>query len=166
MLGDESTRKVVRKAERLNRQWTSGVASNAIRATRHNRTLFLLCMFIILLSSSQRLSYGLPTFQKGSKLMGYIFTKQYIRESAMEDVPKHQPPAQTEPRLIKKARLYAPHVKVGNRWIRATWPATELIPEHPMSAYKKETAVRLYQNWLLASALGGTSEERSLRPIK
>jgi hypothetical protein len=57
-------------------------------------------------------------------------------------------------------RLYAPFLKRGRRYVRATHQdGTE------MSAYKKETAIRIYQSWLLAGALGYVSESRSLRPI-
>jgi hypothetical protein len=71
---------------------------------------------------------------------------------------------------MKNTRKYAPFVKVANKWIRATYPANvgfdfETVgKEYP--AYSKQTAIRIYQNWLLASAFGQTTEIRELRPVK
>jgi len=66
-----------------------------------------------------------------------------------------------------KKRLYAPFVKSGNRWIRATYTITNegVQKTKEFSGYYKETAVRVYQNWLLQSALGEVGEIRELRPI-
>lgn len=67
-------------------------------------------------------------------------------------------------------RLYAPFFKKSKddkRWIRATWPASDkgLVPEHPRSAYPLNTAIRVYQDWLLAPFMEGIDEIRELRPI-
>lgn len=61
---------------------------------------------------------------------------------------------------MKKVRLYAPYVKVGRNWVRATQPDGT-----PRMAFRIEKARVIYQDWLLASALGGVSEERELRPV-
>ena len=57
---------------------------------------------------------------------------------------------------MKNVRKYAPHVKVGNKWQRV----------EGKQAYNKATAVRIYQNWLLAPYLQGVNETRELRPVK
>ena len=74
-------------------------------------------------------------------------------------------------------RLYAPYIKDGKRWKRATYS----IPHHIIhsdknisvievkdkeySAYFKDKAIRVYQDWLLAPFLQGIDEKRELRPI-
>jgi hypothetical protein len=62
---------------------------------------------------------------------------------------------------MRKQRKYAPFVKVGKRWIRATWKDGENKP-----AFTKEQAIRIYQHWLLAPVMEGINETRELRPVK
>ena len=65
---------------------------------------------------------------------------------------------------MRKQRKYAPFVKVGKRWIRAKYNTQENDCEMP--AMRKDTAIRFYQNWLLAPFLNGVNEIRELRPVK
>lgn len=61
----------------------------------------------------------------------------------------------------KKHRLYGPFFrsKGERKWIRlVTSDGT------PFSPARLESASRRYQDWLLASALGETDQERCLRP--
>jgi hypothetical protein len=72
-------------------------------------------------------------------------------------------PVEREFNMARLKRLYAPFFKKSKddkKWIRATWNDGDLKP-----AYKKEQAVRIYQNWLLAPYLDGVDEIRELRPI-
>lgn len=66
---------------------------------------------------------------------------------------------------MRNERKYAPFVKVGKRWIRATFTTPENTT-HEYQPFRKQTAVRIYQNWLLAPFLNGIDEIRELRPIK
>lgn len=69
---------------------------------------------------------------------------------------------------MRKHRLYAPFIKIDNRWVRATWLFKREDGANfqlPYTALRKESAVRRYQNWLLASAMGETQEIRELRPL-
>lgn len=69
---------------------------------------------------------------------------------------------------MKNARLYAPHVKVGNRWRRAKIQMISgfTLPSGEAMAFRKEVAIEVYQNWLLAPFLQGVDEVRELRPVK
>lgn len=74
--------------------------------------------------------------------------------------------------MARMKRLYAPYVKDGKRWKRATWTAKENTSEgikevkHEYVALFKENAIRRYQNWLLAPLMGEIEyEHRELRPI-
>lgn len=62
---------------------------------------------------------------------------------------------------MRKPRKYAPFIKQGNKWIRVTWQDGS-----EKSAFPKEQAIRIYQNWLLAPFLNGINEIRELRPVK
>lgn len=62
--------------------------------------------------------------------------------------------------MARLKRLYAPYTKVNGKWVRATWKDGEERP-----AFRKEKAVRIYQDWLLAPFMQGIDEIRELRPI-
>lgn len=67
---------------------------------------------------------------------------------------------------MRKQRKYAPFVKQGKRWIRATFRSEQSQSDVEYSAFPKEIAVRRYQNWLLAPFFNGIDEIRELRPVK
>lgn len=68
---------------------------------------------------------------------------------------------------MRKHRLYAPFIKVGKRWQWATYTMTNegVQKTYKFTPFKKETAVRVYQDWLLAYAMGNVEEVRELRPL-
>lgn len=57
--------------------------------------------------------------------------------------------------MEKTARLYGLYERQGRRWVRV--PNT--------GAYRKRTAVAVFQSMLLAAALCEFAPERSLRPV-
>jgi hypothetical protein len=65
--------------------------------------------------------------------------------------------------MTRLKKLYAPFYRKakGDKWIRAT-----RTDGYFMQAYKKDSAVKIYQDWLLAPFLNGIDEIRELRPIK
>jgi hypothetical protein len=72
--------------------------------------------------------------------------------------------------MARLKRLYAPFFKKSKddkKWIRATFTMTNqgIQETKEFRGYKKETAVRVYQNWLLAPYLDGVDEIRELRSI-
>jgi hypothetical protein len=66
---------------------------------------------------------------------------------------------------MRNQRKYAPFVKVGKRWIRATFTTPE-GNTYEYQPWRKEAAIRIYQSWLLAPFLNGINEIRELRPVK
>ena len=75
--------------------------------------------------------------------------------------------------MARMKRLYAPYVKnEKGKWERAGYSvnvnSVDGIPISQKVVYTamfKDTAIRRYQNWLLAPFLDGVDEIRELRPI-
>ncbi len=61
---------------------------------------------------------------------------------------------------MKSKAKYAPFVKINGRWQRVG------MDGKLYSAYSKDTAVKVYQNWLLVASMGLTSEIRALRKVQ
>lgn len=72
---------------------------------------------------------------------------------------------------MRKQRKYAPFVKQGKRWIRATYQVESvrepgLMLTFEYTPHTKQSAIVRYQSWLLAPFLNGINEIRELRPVK